>query len=1135
MSCSLPTLWRANLLFFLGLFWSSGEATVLTEAQIGPLYRVVGSSLSIFCNVSGFKDADARKEFEFRIRKPSNPTFEINIISSSDGMFSYAVFSQRVRNKEITLTHTSPNSVIFEMQNLQKSDEGEYECSVINSEKTYSGTYSAPTIVKVIDNSLSVSTSASTPLSVNEGDALTLTCQASSNTIQHTHLSLAWYLHKNDVEDARPVISLNRDFTLSPGHGFEERYEAGLIKLDKIGEATYKLSMAQLELSDQGKIYCQAQEWIQDPDRSWYSLAQKAAEETTLNVKAKEIVSDTTSLIVGISAQPSSLHEGQELTLNCNVDTQNLEEKFLSVAWVKGGVELARIGPTGILSVGPDYKVREGELRAARTGDKDYRLVLQPVRTEDQGEYFCRAWPQERGQHGVFSKGAATDSDSQSVSISATESGLSLEMQESLNVNEGNRLKLSCKVHGVKGQLSVTWQRKAPATSTSAFAKIISLSQEGVTEKVEGFLSRQVQATRPAADTFTLELDEITPSDSGIYQCTVSEWKSSSKTNSQSVTATVTVLPIDSLVKVNLISRNSQVSLGESMELMCRVRGPRVPVTLTWSLQHEDSSVDTIVTLYHHGEISWSGGQHRYQLRVQNPRENEVFYYLLIKAASQRESGSYQCAATVFLDNVNKKLNPSNPLAVTVQKPVSKLTLMSIPTLTSPLNADIEIKCSVMSEPSASSRYAVTWLLQRQAENKTIVSSDWDALVTFGAQVEPGLRQRVSTKRTKGPSFEMALRQAQISDQGLYICEVVEWRQDPHGDWYQLSPVSKSTKILITKPASDLHLNQTEQSLTSNEGDEVALSCSITSGASNPSFVYNVSWFYNKPGSSDTNRLVELDHRGLLTYPEKQELSGLQGRLRLSRPTQSSFYLLIHKAHEEDSGTYECHVEQYQLDLEGNWQRKDFGSARPITLTINVPENKLSIPKEEVELNVTMSRNFTIPCYISKQSSLESHFQVTWFRQKEPAAEQQPIFTAYRNSTLQNRLRKKSDQLIFSHPSPNLFNLTVLNSDAADSGLYFCEVEEWLPSLTHGWRKAAVEKSGNLTVHVSEEGEAKAISEPTCQSGLWIGILVAVVICALLVIAFLVKKTKRKKGGNKSENSLWAEDVNLNGKPSAED
>ncbi len=126
----------------------SGEARVHTEAQAGPLYRVVGSPLSIFCNVSGFTSASTRKEFEFRVRRPSNPTFDINIISTDDNSFGYAVYSQRVHNKEITLTHVSQNSVVFEIQYLQKKDEGEFECSVVNPETFFDGAYTAMTTVK---------------------------------------------------------------------------------------------------------------------------------------------------------------------------------------------------------------------------------------------------------------------------------------------------------------------------------------------------------------------------------------------------------------------------------------------------------------------------------------------------------------------------------------------------------------------------------------------------------------------------------------------------------------------------------------------------------------------------------------------------------------------------------------------------------------------------------------------------------------------------------------------------------------------------------------------------------------------------------------------------------------------------
>lgn len=98
------------------------------------------------------------------------------------------------------------------------------------------------------------------------------------------------------------------------------------------------------------------------------------------------------------------------------------------------------------------------------------------------------------------------------------------------------------------------------------------------------------------------------------------------------------------------------------------------------------------------------------------------------------------------------------------------------------------------------SRYAVSWLLQQEAENKTILKSDQDALMVFGSQLDQSYRQRISMKRTEGPTFELSIRQTQISDKGSYICEVVEWWQDPHGSWYQLQSVSKTVKLILMEP-----------------------------------------------------------------------------------------------------------------------------------------------------------------------------------------------------------------------------------------------------------------------------------------------------------------------------------------------
>lgn len=121
------------------------------------------------------------------------------------------------------------------------------------------------------------------------------------------------------------------------------------------------------------------------------------------------------------------------------------------------------------------------------------------------------------------------------------------------------------------------------------------------------------------------------------------------------------------------------------------------------------------------------------------------------------------------------------------------------------------------------------------------------------------------------------------------------------------------------------------------------LKCNIISGASSPSFFYKVSWLYARNDSLILKALVKFDHTGLLTYPETQGLGGLQKRLCLSRPSQSSFYLVIQRAHEEDSGAYKCQIEQYQLSHEGDWQQKASQSAGRVMLTVKVPGMIISL------------------------------------------------------------------------------------------------------------------------------------------------------------------------------------------------
>eukprot|EP00063_Salmo_salar_P054748 XP_014029583.1 PREDICTED: immunoglobulin superfamily member 3-like isoform X2 [Salmo salar] len=952
MGCLQPYI-TSILLLLSGLIqW--GGARVLVEVQSGPLHRVIGYPISISCNVSGFSNPSAQQDFRFSVYKPKNPTQEIQIISTDDDNYAMAVYGARVRRAGITLERLSVTSVLFHVKSLEDGDEGEYECHTPNSEAVYDGTYNAKTTLKVTGDTLTASSTGPDSFSLSEGDDLTLQCLISSNTFQHTHLSITWYHHGDREASPHPIISLDRDLTVSPGQRFEGRYQAGLIVLDKLEEATYRLKMARIELSDAGRISCQAQEWIQDPDRSWYPIAQKDTQPTTLEVKAIVVAPDQGSGSMGVSmtVHKTQLQKGEELSLQCNVNTQGPVGQFFSVAWVKDNQELAQIGPTGVLSVGPEYGGRErgGELRAVRTREKTHLLTLRPVRTQDQGVYHCRAWPQERDGNGVFTQGSTQDSTTETITITATESGLAVAMEtQQVSVDEGDALQLTCRVSGVKGQLSVTWQHRSASMATGPFSDIISLSRVGVMELGAEFGKRNVRTMRPMADTFTLELGEVTPSDAGTYQCTVSEWTTEAngkKTHSQSQDCSVEVHHVESLLSVVLSSRGVQVTVGGEVELVCRVRGPSLPVTVTWSLQRDGQSApDNILTLSYTGDITWSGDQSNYQLRATTGKK-EVRYYLRIIKASHKEAGRYQCVISAFLQGRHRKSQNSNALGVLVQTPESVLTLSSSPSpLDQSVNTDIQMECSVVKQTANSSRFAVIWLAQKKGEgNQTLLQSYHDGVVTVGQGAGLGGEQRISMRRREGRRFELTIRQARSWDSGMYYCLVEEWLQDPLGRWYKLLPSSAAMELRILQTVTDLSVNQTDLEMEVKEGEGAELTCALTSG--DPASLYALTWFYMRRGSSSSPRvpLVILGHDGVLKYPEDQNNQGLQdqkGRLIFSRPTHGTFLLGLQRALQGDSGVYQCQVYQYKLN-HGSWKLSATNQSGTTNLTVQRPIEDVS-------------------------------------------------------------------------------------------------------------------------------------------------------------------------------------------------
>lgn len=85
------------------------------------------------------------QDFEWSVYLPTMPDREIRIVSTAQSNYAYAVYAQRVNDKEIFVERLSQDSAVLHITKVQVKDQGLYECYTPNTDGQYLGSYSART------------------------------------------------------------------------------------------------------------------------------------------------------------------------------------------------------------------------------------------------------------------------------------------------------------------------------------------------------------------------------------------------------------------------------------------------------------------------------------------------------------------------------------------------------------------------------------------------------------------------------------------------------------------------------------------------------------------------------------------------------------------------------------------------------------------------------------------------------------------------------------------------------------------------------------------------------------------------------------------------------------------------------
>uniref|UniRef100_A0A096M377 Immunoglobulin superfamily, member 8 n=1 Tax=Poecilia formosa TaxID=48698 RepID=A0A096M377_POEFO len=512
----------------------------------GPLFRVAGFRLSLPCQVSGY-EGSRTQEFEWFLYRNDAGGKQIGVVSTRDKGFPYAPFQARVRNGEVRIERDSGDKVRLVIQRLRAEDEGKYECYTPSTDSTYQGNYSALVPVKVIPDSLQISYIRSlTSQPVPEGSELTLTCSSSIQSEQLTHLSIVFGKRGggersdsgdgSEVSTVREIISIDKLLGVVPGRFYKKRYDDGEITLEKRngegGQGLYVMKMKAVQPDDAGSYFCEASQWIRDPDRMWQRIAQR-----TLDIGNLTIQQLAESL--GVTSSPRgevTLQVGSPLILTCEVLGLASEvNSGLLVQWMKRGsvssdaVEVARMSPDGTVSWGDDLSRASGG-SMEKVSEGKYSLKLFSARPADSGVYRCVVSVYAGRKNPSLSTPATLTQRSEGVTVNLKTKALDVAVARLPHgplLKRGSTITLICNATVTTTgpvQVQVQWLRRPipePVVTTQP-RLIATLMYNGVSNIHVN--DSEISIDRLSAVSYRLRIHMATVENQGVYECRAEVW-----------------------------------------------------------------------------------------------------------------------------------------------------------------------------------------------------------------------------------------------------------------------------------------------------------------------------------------------------------------------------------------------------------------------------------------------------------------------------------------------------------------------------------------------------------------------------------------------------------------------------------
>ncbi|XP_030643039.1 prostaglandin F2 receptor negative regulator [Chanos chanos] len=761
------------------------------------------------------------------------------------------------------------------------------------------------------------------PLVRVEGQAVSIRCDV-SNYEGPRDQDFEWLLVPREGNPIQLVSTFDSTY---PDRSVLDRVRSGDIAVNKLGDAAAELKIQKVRATDTGTYRCVTP-----------STDSVASGNYEADVELK-VIGD--SLKVEPVPPKPVVSEGEPLQLQCNATRAFTEHTFLSVTWSiqkKSGPlqEILTFGPDDGLTVGNSSRQRYGDggLRLNLGEPGSYSLILTGAQPTDQGEYVCtvREWVRQAGGGKGWQKILERSEKMGSVTITPIAQSLAVAVEKKTTVNVEDTLKLTCSVAAANLEslsLEVTWLVRA-ANSSAAPRVLLHMGRDGQTQNG----SALVGLSRVGLGDFRLVVHKVERSDSGLYSCQVKiwlpqgsgSWYQAAEKTSQPVQ--VTVMQLEPQFKVTVSKHLTPQVEGDPTELICRVsdllhlQDGRLGVTWTFTKNvpgDVSPSPLTVGSLNEHGSLV-PGKE--YQQRLESGdiailRSEEQVFRLRMIHTRKEDMGHYTCVVSAWGRTrqggwARTKEVQSSPTNVfwTPKTPVLSVVAHRVREASTG-GSTFEMSCHVTAQNLQNPGYSV---LIRFAETqgghaRKVLSLSPDSVLQLEEWTEPSRIDSVVLEKTGQLEYRFRLYGVQVSDRGLYYCDVTAWTRHQNDDWARVVS-AESNKINIafedTGPVFNVSIHSDRHSVL--PGETAKMECILTVQGSTPNtgdVAYEVRWFQSPARAVEnggSEPLISIDRWGVVRKSGGNDSTDCS----LERADGNSFVLRVHHAGDGDAGQYYC-------------------------------------------------------------------------------------------------------------------------------------------------------------------------------------------------------------------------------------